>query len=79
MFLHAIQTISYTSFFFRETIPHKTVSVAITPNGLADGITKNEDGVEYFVMPFEMEMTISEFLDCLDEKRYPYVDKFTII
>lgn len=48
----------------------KEVVVAITPNGYADGIAKNEvDGKEYFVMPEEISMTMSDFLDALDSKR----------
>lgn len=45
------------------------MTVAVTPNGLADGLTENENGVEYFVMPYETKMTMTEFLDCLDSKR----------
>ncbi|XP_063387895.1 uncharacterized protein LOC134673797 [Cydia fagiglandana] len=58
--------------------PNKKVTVAITPNGLADGITTNDAGKEYFVMPFEAEMTMTEFLDCLEQKRenyIPYIQK----
>ncbi|XP_063542452.1 uncharacterized protein LOC134751046 [Cydia strobilella] len=63
-----------------ETIapPNKKVTVAVTPNGLADGITTNDEGKEYFVMPFEAEMTMTEFLDCLEQKRenyIPYIQK----
>ncbi|KAI8432730.1 hypothetical protein MSG28_013690 [Choristoneura fumiferana] len=55
--------------YFKEKIPDKKVTVAVTPNGLADGITVNEKGIEHFVMPYEMEMTMAEFLDCLENKR----------
>ncbi|XP_073962621.1 jumonji domain containing 7 [Choristoneura fumiferana] len=61
-----------------EKIPDKKVTVAVTPNGLADGITVNEKGIEHFVMPYEMEMTMAEFLDCLENKRenfIPYIQK----
>lgn len=64
--------------YLRQTIPEKIIAVAITPNGLADGITKDDKGQEYFVMPYEINMTISEFLDCLEEKRenfIPYIQK----
>lgn len=45
------------------------MTVAVTPNGLADGITEGEDGEDYFVTPYEMEMTMLEFLEHLDYKR----------
>ncbi|CAG9792632.1 unnamed protein product [Diatraea saccharalis] len=64
--------------YFRDKIPNKKVSVALTPNGFADGITMDSKGVEYFVMPFETEMTMEEFLDHLEEKRpgmIPYIQK----
>uniref|UniRef100_A0A2A4JHT5 Bifunctional peptidase and (3S)-lysyl hydroxylase JMJD7 n=1 Tax=Heliothis virescens TaxID=7102 RepID=A0A2A4JHT5_HELVI len=59
--------------YFRETIPDKKVTVAITPNGLADGITKNEKGEEFFVTPCEVKMTMSQFLDGLKEKKENYI------
>lgn len=43
--------------------------VAVTPNGYADGITKNKDGKEYFVMPEEQTMTMESFLDMLEDRR----------
>jgi alanine racemase len=47
------------------------VNVAVTPNGYADGIAMNiEDGKNYFVMPEEATMTMSDFLDALDDKRF---------
>ncbi|XP_041975099.1 bifunctional peptidase and (3S)-lysyl hydroxylase Jmjd7 [Aricia agestis] len=64
--------------YFREHFLSKIVTVAITPNGLADGITKDDDDVEYFVMPQEVDMTMSEFLDALNEKRQdliPYIQR----
>lgn len=42
----------------------------MTPNGLADGITKDHNGVEYFVTPYEVDMPMGEFLDMLENKRY---------
>lgn len=68
----------WNSEYFRNVIPSKKICVAITPNGLADGISKHTDGVEYFVIPHEVEMTMAEFLDCLDNKRkefIPYIQK----
>lgn len=43
----------------------KDVTIAITPNGLADGLAM-KDGEEYFVMPLEQEMRMNQFLDTLD-------------
>lgn len=51
-------------------IPDKEVNVAITPNGYADGIAMHSNGKEYFVMPEEASMSMSEFLDSLDDKRF---------
>ncbi|KAI5638386.1 cupin-like domain-containing protein [Phthorimaea operculella] len=59
--------------YFRETIPNKKVTVAITPNGLADGITKTDDGEECFAMPHEMEMTMSDFLNHLAKKEEKFI------
>lgn len=51
-------------------MPDKEVVVATTPNGYADGIAiDNKDGKEYFVMPEDVTMTMSDFLDALDNKR----------
>lgn len=42
--------------------------MAITPNGYADGIsTKMPENQEYFVLPEERIMSMSDFLDKLDE------------
>ncbi|XP_063369865.1 bifunctional peptidase and (3S)-lysyl hydroxylase Jmjd7 [Cydia amplana] len=71
-------TNKWNAAYFRKTIPDKTVTVAVTPNGLADGITTNDEGKEYFVMPFEVVMTMTEFLDRLEQKRenyIPYIQK----
>ncbi|KAJ8710765.1 hypothetical protein PYW08_009280 [Mythimna loreyi] len=59
--------------YFRKTIPDKKVTVAVTPNGLADGITRNKDGKDCFVMPFEVDMTMKEFLDGLEQKKDSYI------
>lgn len=54
----------------RKLMPEKEVVVATTPNGYADGIAlNNKDGKEYFVMPEDISMTMSDFLDSLDNKR----------
>ncbi|XP_026499380.2 bifunctional peptidase and (3S)-lysyl hydroxylase Jmjd7 [Vanessa tameamea] len=68
----------WNSKFFRKNFATKKMTVALTPNGLADGITENEDGIEYFVMPQEVNMTMSEFLDTLDaqdENIIPYIQR----
>lgn len=53
----------------RDHLGEKEVVVAITPNGYADGITKDASGKEYFVMPEERIMKMGEFLDMLDDRR----------
>lgn len=57
----------------------KSVQVAVTPNGYADGIAlKLPEKKEYFVMPEEQTMTMGEFLDHLDHKeesRICYIQK----
>nr|XP_034825940.1 uncharacterized protein LOC117983480 [Maniola hyperantus] len=61
-----------------QTLADKKVTVALTPNGLADGITHDAKGTEYFVMPQEVEMTMSEFLDTLETKSenlIPYIQR----
>lgn len=50
-------------------MPNKEVKVAVTPNGYADGIAEWK-GREYFVIPEEQSMTMSQFLDNLEAKRY---------
>lgn len=49
--------------YLREKIGHRTVTVAVTPNGYADGVVGNK-----FVMPEEREMAFSKFLDILEGK-----------
>ncbi|XP_055592680.1 bifunctional peptidase and (3S)-lysyl hydroxylase Jmjd7 [Uranotaenia lowii] len=57
----------WSSKHLRETLADKEVTVAVTPNGYADGLA-SLDGEEYFVLPLEMEMPMDEFLDALDRK-----------
>ena len=59
----------YYIFFFRKHFSNKKVTVALTPNGLADGITQDDNGTEYFVMPEEVEMTMGNFLDIMNSQR----------
>lgn len=44
----------------------KDVTIAITPNGYADGLAV-KDGKEYFVMPLEQQMRMTDFLDTLED------------
>lgn len=54
--------------FIRKLLGEKLVTVAVTPNGYADGIALNkDDNQEYFVTPEEQTMTMNEFLDKLDD------------
>lgn len=53
----------WNSDYLREKIGHRTVTVAVTPNGYADAVVGNR-----FVMPEEREMKFSTFLDILDGK-----------
>lgn len=53
---------------YRTNIPDKNVTVAITPNGYADGLAIAKDSCTYFVMPEECSITMDEFLTKLDDK-----------
>ncbi|CAG5055135.1 unnamed protein product [Parnassius apollo] len=71
-------TLKWNIKYFREKFSHKKVSVAVTPNGLADGITKDQHGVEHFVTPCEVEMTMGDFLTMLENKSenlIPYIQR----
>ncbi|XP_044751249.1 bifunctional peptidase and (3S)-lysyl hydroxylase Jmjd7 [Coccinella septempunctata] len=62
--------------YFRKSIGSKNVTVAVTPNGYADGIALSphvEDNTEYFVLPEEKTMTMKEFLDNLENPQPNYV------
>ncbi|KAL4716497.1 hypothetical protein ACJJTC_015925 [Scirpophaga incertulas] len=64
--------------YFRKKIPNKNVTVALTPNGYADGIAMDKNGRELFVMPYETDMKMNEFLDILEQKRsnmIPYIQR----
>lgn len=69
-----------------EKIGDKIVTVAVTPNGYADGLTSHSDvkckdfeDLEYFVMPEEREMRMQEFLESLNNKNRYITSPFTII
>lgn len=55
--------------YLREILGDKLISVAVTPNGYADAITKCVlDGItkQYFVMPEERSLKMSKFLNTLE-------------
>lgn len=62
-----ILILDYLCHCLRSKLGEKNVVVAVTPNGYADGIAERE-GKEYFVMPEEKTMKMTEFLDRLNEK-----------
>lgn len=52
----------------RRILAAKQVTVAVTPNGYADGVASRADGKEFFVMPEEQQMSMEQFLDALDNR-----------
>ena len=52
----------YLFFSHREKIGNRAVTVAVTPNGLADAVYKDK-----FIMPEERLMNFSSFLDVLQK------------
>ncbi|XP_059616337.1 bifunctional peptidase and (3S)-lysyl hydroxylase Jmjd7 [Phlebotomus argentipes] len=65
--LHWPAISKWSSKYFRSAMGNKEVTVAVTPNGYADGIAIHEKK-EYFVMPEEQQMKMGDFLDKLDSK-----------
>ncbi|XP_077258003.1 bifunctional peptidase and (3S)-lysyl hydroxylase JMJD7-like [Temnothorax americanus] len=56
--------------YFRKVIGDEKVSVAVTPNGYADAIAeRDDDAKEFFVMPEDRLLTISAFLDTLENTK----------
>lgn len=55
--------------YFRKVLGDERVSVAVTPNGYADAIVKQDDAKEFFVMPEERLLTMSAFLDTLENTK----------
>ncbi|XP_071844925.1 bifunctional peptidase and (3S)-lysyl hydroxylase Jmjd7-like isoform X2 [Apostichopus japonicus] len=49
--------------YLRETLKQKMVSVAVTPNGLADAVVENQ-----FVLPEEKQMKFCDFVACLENQ-----------
>lgn len=54
---------------YREHFGDKTVTVAVTPNGYADGIACSNEQLAFF-LPEELDMSFNHFLSTLQEKRY---------
>lgn len=46
----------------------RPISVAVTPDGFADAVTKDENGKSWFVEPCVEEMSIGEFLGKLEDR-----------
>ncbi|TDL29489.1 Clavaminate synthase-like protein [Rickenella mellea] len=55
--------------YLKTRMGDSKISVAVTPNGLADAITLGPDGTQYFVEPYETKMTIRELLEDLHTSR----------
>lgn len=52
----------------------KAITVAVTPNGYADGLSsQHPSGKEFFVMPEEQTMPMTQFIDRLDDSSDPNV------
>lgn len=50
------------------TMAEKPITVAVTPNGYADGLSlQHPSGKEFFVMPEEQTMSMENFIDRLDD------------
>ncbi|ALC44869.1 CG10133 [Drosophila busckii] len=56
----------WTPDYLLNKLKDKIVDVAVTPNGYADGLA-TQDGKEYFVLPLETQMPLSELLQRLDD------------
>lgn len=49
-------------------MPEKSITVAVTPNGYADGLaSQHPSGKEFFVMPEDQTMSMTDFIDRLDD------------
>lgn len=59
----------------RDKYGDKEVTVALTPNGYADGINKKDD-VEYFVMPEDRQMSMADFIEMMERKRWANIRVF---
>ncbi|KAF9491006.1 Clavaminate synthase-like protein [Pleurotus eryngii] len=48
---------------------NRTFSVAVTPNGRADAVTKGPDGLLYFVEPYARDMSMEAFLSTIHNSK----------
>ncbi|KAH8274287.1 bifunctional peptidase and (3S)-lysyl hydroxylase Jmjd7 [Drosophila bipectinata] len=66
----------WTPEYLVKALNDKIVDVAITPNGYADGLAC-QDGKEYFVLPMETKMKLSQVIHRLDDPMGPvhYIQK----
>lgn len=49
-------------------MPEKAITVAVTPNGYADGLaSQHSSGKEFFVMPEDQTMSMTDFINRLDD------------
>lgn len=60
--------LKWNSHYFMEKFKDKEVTVALTPNGYADGLN-SINGQEYFILPEERRMTMKTFLELLMSKK----------
>ncbi|KAF8621666.1 hypothetical protein AX15_007680 [Amanita polypyramis BW_CC] len=57
--------------YLNNEMGHHKISVAITPNGLADAVTQAPDGRLYFAEPHVDQMTMPELLSRLGTEQNP--------
>ncbi|CAO3659635.1 unnamed protein product [Umbelopsis ramanniana] len=65
----------WTNEYLRDKIGDHMVTVASTPNGLADAVTLDPvSGKEYFATPYEKKMPFNDFLNIMlgEESEYPH-------
>jgi len=55
----------WTDTYLVQQCGDRLISVAVTPNGRADAVTRGDDGKLYFVEPHTEQMTMSDFLSKL--------------
>ncbi|KAH7914350.1 cupin-like domain-containing protein [Hygrophoropsis aurantiaca] len=55
----------WTNDYLVKKMGEHSISVAFTPNGLADAVTRDSDGKLYFTEPYTSQMTMQEFFDQL--------------
>lgn len=55
----------WTDEYLIDRMGSRKISIAVTPNGLADAVTRGSDDKLYFAEPFVEQMTMAEFLSKL--------------